>query len=89
MSIARGYGREIRDRFLTDADRIMSNLHGDQNWIEECVPGADRWQDLYPGKIGSYKADGLQESPKGFAVCAFHGIPKPHEVDGWVREVWR
>jgi len=89
MSIAPGYGKEIRDGFLADADNIMRRLHGDQNWIEEQVAGADRWQDVAPGKIGSFKADALQESPKGFAVCCFHGQPRPHEVDGWVREAWR
>jgi len=86
MSIAPGFGKHIWERFTPD---VMARLHGDQNWIEEQVAGADRWQDVAPGRIGSFKADGLQESSKGFAVCCFHGEPKPHEVDGWVREAWR
>jgi hypothetical protein len=67
----------------------MARLHGDQEWIDENVTQADRWQDLAPGKIGSYKVDELHEGPKDFAICCFHGVPRPHEVDGWIREHWK
>lgn len=86
MSIAPGFGGHVWQRFTPDVMRLM---HGDQNWLERQVPHADRWQDIAPGKIGSYKADGLQDGPKGFAVCAFHGRPKPHEVNGWICDAWR
>jgi hypothetical protein len=86
MSIAPGFGRHIWENFTPD---VMARLHGDQNWIKEQVKDADRWQDVAPGKIGSYKVDGLQDGPKGFSVCCFHGRPKPHEVDGWVTDAWR
>lgn len=89
MSIAPGYGGAIWSDFQRHRTAIMARLYGDQDWIGEQVAAADLWQDLAPGKIGSYKADDLRESPKGFAICCFHGEPKPHEVDGWVGKHWR
>lgn len=86
MSIAPEAAPHVWTRFTPEA---AAGLHGDQDWIEAQIVNGDRWQDLVPGLIGSYKADGLQASPKGFAVCCFHGTPKPHEVDGWVTEAWR
>ncbi len=94
MSIAPGFGKHIWENFTPD---VMNRIYGDQNWImDQVVIGF--WQDLFPGKIGSYKADELQASPKDFAICCFHGNPRPHEAispvvlkgqTGWVDEHWR
>lgn len=47
-------------------------------------------QDLWPGKIVSYKVHCQQGPPPGAAVVCFHGKPMPHEVDhDWVFENWR
>jgi hypothetical protein len=89
MSIQPGWGRSLWQAFQRDAKAIMARLHGDQEWIDENVTQADRWQDLAPGKIGSYKVDELHEGPKDFSICCFHGVPRPHEVDGWIREHWK
>jgi len=43
-------------------------------------------QDEYVG-IVSYKANECQEAPKGRIVC-WHGRPKPHECEGWVKDIW-
>lgn len=43
-------------------------------------------QDSFVG-IKSYKADNLKDDPKGRIVC-FHGVPKPHECEGWVKEIY-
>lgn len=43
-------------------------------------------QDHYGG-ILSYKADNLYGAPRGRVVC-FHGEPKPHTADGWVKEIY-
>jgi hypothetical protein len=88
MSIAPGWGQTIWNQFRADPVFIMQSLHGDQEWIETVVTGADLWQDLYPGRIGSYKADALQAGPKDFSLVCFHGTPKPHELDGWVHDCW-
>ena len=63
---------------------------GDQGWIEEKVKSADRLQDIFPGKIVSYKVDCENGLPEGASICAFHGTPKPHEFDEnhWVTRKW-
>lgn len=68
---------------------VMNRLYGDQDWIAERVSAVDCWQDVAPGRIGSYKVDELQDGPRDFAICCFHGEPKPHKVtDGWVEKMW-
>lgn len=89
MSIAPGFGKEIRERFLADPEAIMSRLHGDQDFIFEVIRKADTWQEVAPGRVKSYKADHLEVGPKGASVCIFHGQPKPHEFkEGWVHDAW-
>lgn len=63
---------------------------GDQGWMEETVPNADRFQDLYPGRFVSYKVDCQGGLPQDAAVVCFHGFPKPHDfpVSHWVWEHW-
>ncbi len=43
-------------------------------------------QNYFDG-IVSYKKDQCYQQPKGRIVC-FHGKPKPHEADGWAKELW-
>lgn len=82
-----GQVAHIWERFTLD---VTTRLHGDQDWIEEQMPVVDYWQDLLPaGTIGSYKVHDLRESSRGYSICCFHGEPKPHQVNGWVRDAWR
>lgn len=72
---------------------------GDQIWIEQISQGmpkgfahlaTDIWQDIFPGKLRSYKQECRTEIPKGTSVVFFHGYPRPHEViHGWVPEIWK
>jgi hypothetical protein len=89
MSVAPGFGEHIWRQFNDMPLDVMTGFWGDQAWIRQCLARADLWQELFPGKIGSYKADALADSPREFAVCCFHGTPKPHQVNGWVAEHWR
>lgn len=86
MSFEPWHVGHIWERFTPD---VMMRLHGDQDWIAEQMPNADYWQDIAPGLIGSYKVDQLENGPRGFSVCCFHGEPKPHQVNGWVSHAWR
>ena len=65
---------------------------GDQEWIEECFRrhgvAPDILQDLFPNLFISYKVSGKQ-APSKASVCIFHGNPKPHDVAGWVADVWK
>lgn len=65
------------------------NDMGDLWWINQCVKGSDVLQDLYPGVFVSYKRDCNPHPPKGARVVCFHGLPRPHDVSGWVSDVWK
>jgi hypothetical protein len=71
-------------------DNPVIHTLGDQGWIEDQIPNADRLQDLYPGKFVSYKADCEKGLPEGASVLCFHGTPKPHDFDSthWVGKIW-
>lgn len=69
---------------------------GDQAYIEEHLAArgepVDTFRDLFgETSIASYKVHQCHKGvPKGTAAVAFHGKPKPHEVNhDWVRESWR
>ena len=76
-------------------DRRLSG--GDQEVIELAILAEHpAWetaailQDLYPGRLRSYKVDCRHGIPKNTSVVFFHGHPRPHEViEGWVPEVWK
>lgn len=60
---------------------------GDQWWIGRNK--ADFLQDLFPSKLVSYKKDCLVAPPRDAAVICFHGLPRPHQVEGWVQDFWK
>ena len=62
---------------------------GDQAFIEGVMFGADILQDQLPGCFVSYKVHSRVLFPKGSKVVCFHGRPRPHEVAGWVTNVWK
>lgn len=71
--------------------RPTFDRRGDQRWIEQMAPGADRWQELLPGQMASYKRDcAFQGGPPNDArLIIFHGLPRPHEVETpWVQKAW-
>lgn len=63
-------------------------MNGDQHWIEMVWPGADILQDLFPRRLVSYKVHCENHYPEDASVINFHGTPKPHECDDWVRDFW-
>lgn len=69
----------VWDKFSPE---VMTELHGDQNWITRAL-----WPDinLIPREWGtSYKYGG------DGAIRVFHGNPKPHEItDQWLIDLWR
>jgi len=40
-----GSQTHVWDRFLADKEQIMARMHGDQDWISECVTDATLWPD--------------------------------------------
>lgn len=89
MSIAPGFGTEVRDKFVKKDAQIMQAFYGDQEFLASVVPNADLWQTVAPGKVKSYKADHLEAGPGDASICVFHGDPKPATfLEGWVYEFW-
>lgn len=66
---------------------------GDQNWVTDHIhPKGVRKRFSFPkGWCLSYKKHCEGQTPPGSPrIVAFHGRPKPHEVeDPWVKENWR
>lgn len=66
----------------------MQRLKCDQDLINEVMDESEI-RHFGSVEIQSYKANKLQESfNKQTKIVVFHGKPKPHEVDGWVKEYW-
>lgn len=62
---------------------------GDQAWIESHVLRPDILQDLFPSQIVSYKVSARSHIPDKAKIVAFHGEPRPHQCEGWVRLFWK
>jgi hypothetical protein len=75
--------------FVAHADKIMKQLHGDQDFITMMISGSEGVATWDETRVGSYKANKLEAHPSGFSIVCFHGEPKPHQCDGWVKEHWR
>lgn len=89
MLFDRTFAAPVHQRFRTsDVDRLV----GDQDWLEECMPGID----TFPrGPIRLYKSlepdlDSTGLARTGAKVVTFPTVPKPHQIPrGWVAEHWR
>jgi len=75
---------EIYRNFLTDPTGNMNrcrtfNNWGDQGFISNNTPVEPvAWQDVLPGKVVSYKKDGMKEDA---SIVCFHGNPRPWEIE--------
>lgn len=77
-----GEHREAWNHFKPDT---AGRLHGDQDWLTEL----GGWDYLPTDWVVSYRLHSQTFPPEGAKICAFHGVPKPHEVTtGWVPEMW-
>lgn len=53
---------------------------GDQGFLQGVLPDAQRWQEVLPGKVVSFKADCRGGLPPGADIVCFHGNPRPWDV---------
>jgi len=68
------------------------NIQGDLwfiNSIAHALPKIEKLQELMPDGFVSYKQSATTAPPFGSSVVCFHGLPRPHEVEGWVADVWK
>lgn len=79
MSWNHGSHTNIWNAFIADPEAAVEMMtpHGDQAWVEHMVPESRRayWQDLFPGKVVSFKLDCGNGLPQTAAVVCYHGIP--------------
>lgn len=82
--------------FADDAAGAIERTHGgDQVFLETATEAAgfavQRWQDVLPGQVVSYKAQHCEAGPPPSArVLCFHGHPKQSDLPRghWAREIW-
>lgn len=96
MSWEQGRLNRVYGEFMESPFRAMKTVGGDQTWIDPRKPSIKYLQDLYPGKIVSFKKHCMKGStknvaiPGGASIVCFHGVPKPHSIlhpsiaDHWI-----
>lgn len=83
----RAGGSSIWDEWVSQGK--PRHEQGDLWWINQIRIQADILQYLYPATFVSFKRDCNPHPPRGARVICFHGVPRPHEVQGWVANVWK
>lgn len=99
MYLAESDRAKVWAAWIADPKAAMHKCmrHGDQQFIGEVLHDAQRFQDVLPGRVVSYKvhvAKGLNKRsigdgtvPVGASVVCFHGRPRPWGIrEGWVPE---
>jgi hypothetical protein len=75
----------IWKHWIADPERHMQQWRGmgDQGYLSQFwEASADRWQDILPGQIVSYKNHWRKkENTSDSRVVCFHGKPKPRDVN--------
>lgn len=74
--------------FVQDPARHMAECQtqarwGDQGFLQGVLI-AQKWQDVLPGRVVSYKMHCQHDVPRGAKIVCFHGQPRPWAV----REPW-
>ena len=89
MLFDRTFAAPVYQRFSSnDTDRLV----GDQDWIEECMPGIDTFPRAPIRLYKSLEPDitSAELARTGAKIVTFPTEPKPHQVPhGWVAEHWR
>lgn len=79
---------EVWDAFARNPARAMiENVRGgDQSFLERFyMDRAERWQDLFPRSVVSYKVHCRKGVPEGAKMICFHGRPRPWAVPEYKR----
>lgn len=84
VMVIRGPQRHVLDGFLP---ALVDCLPSDQEWISCCFPDAVRFPVQWCRSWKSHCRN-LDGPPGNSRVVVFHGEPKPHECDGWIRDLW-
>lgn len=84
----------IYREFMRSPAQHMRRHRGDGEWLDTHA-NPDRLQDLFPGKIVSFKKHCRKAPPKtppegDVRIVCFHGRPRPNaQAAGWGHEAWK
>lgn len=84
MYIAEADKQLVWDAFCADPCGHMRRCRtrrkwGDQGFLSEVLP-AQRWQDVLPGAVVSFKVDCRSGLPPDAKIVCFHGSPRPWDA---------
>lgn len=83
---------QVWDPFIHDVKAAESFTGGRERfWYRRQMDCLDRWQDLFPGQVVSYKRHvrGIGRLPAEARLVSCHGRPRPHEIrEAWVTKHW-
>jgi hypothetical protein len=85
---------KIYNTFVQHDMKYMNNIReGDQAFIDQHRPSMDYFQDLFTGKVVSYKVHCLEGQtaavPTDSRIICFHGKPRPHEIETPLKHYWK
>lgn len=105
MSWRHGDYIHVWHKFIANPRRAIQQAspHGDQWWVEHCIPQRQYWQDLFPNQVLSFKVHCLSGLPAAARVVCYHGKPSVLEsatqsgrvgkyqytAQQWVKDHWR
>lgn len=82
---ARAWAEFIKDPAHHMARCVTSMCWGDQGFLQPIFKDAQRWQDVLPNAVVSFKCSGKAKPKPDCRVACFHGNPRPWHVDKeWV-----
>ncbi len=81
----------IYRRFLANPGGVMARHRSRSDyWYAHHMGEADRLQDLYPGRIVSFKRDARRGPPDGSWLVCGHGQPRFSDpAAGWAHQRWK
>ena len=88
MFLTRSYREKIWKKWRESPKKHMadSGKYGDQRFLRQWLKRWDRFQDVLPGALISYKKGNVAENgTQGAAMVIFHGRPRPHEIQWEVK----
>jgi len=89
-----GYGVDAIWKPFVDDPQEVERLTGgrERYWYRQQIEIADRWQEMYPGQLVSYKRHviGKRLLPVNTRIVSCHGVPRPHQInDNWIKTHWK
>lgn len=91
MKWTHGQYAHVWARFIRDPEAAIKQVepHGDQHWIDLCVPDRVYWQEVLPERVVSFKVHCLSGLPAKAAIVCYHGRPSIPESATINERIWK